>query len=186
MKQYKKLILVVCVFIVCMVITVLAIVLLKTDWQFISDQNKANNFTPTNDIKDIADNLTLTERGRVVFYASSPTLMAGEFFNKECNNYGSDVYIAGCYYEDTNRDEHIVIYDVGSSVLEENGISYDFSSYRRIVALHEFLHAIWARLSGSAKDDACNGLSTIIYQIPRLQEELSAYDNEAFLYGIIC
>lgn len=177
MKQSKKFILIVVFFIIFLTAIILAIVLPKIDWQYISDQNKASNFVPTSDIEDIADNLTLTERGRAVFYASSPVLMIGEAFDNECDNYKNDIYLSGCYYKDINGDEHIIIYNVGSDTLNENGVSYDFSSYRRIVALHEFLHAVWARLSDSVQQDTCADLSIVANQIPDLVNELSTYDG---------
>lgn len=178
MKKFKVIFLTFYTLCFLSIIITLAIVLLKTDWQFISDQNKAKNFIPSSDIKDITDNLTLTERGRIVFYASSPVLMSGEDFNNKCNNYKNDTYTAGCYYEDENQDEHIVVYDVGGTVLNESGVIYDFSSYRRIVALHEFLHAAWVRLSDSQRDDTCNDLSLVAEQIDKLQSELINYSSD--------
>lgn len=180
MKQNKKHIIIISFIFSLLAIAAiaLAIILPKIDWQLISDQNKAANFQPTNDIKDIADNLTLTEHGRAAFFASSPVLMVGESFDKECDNYKDDVYLAGCYYSDIDGNEHIIIYNVGSNTLNENGVSYDFSSYRRIVALHEFLHAVWARLSEPVKNDTCNNLLTITNQISKLKDELSTYKDD--------
>ena len=112
------------------IITAVGINVLTTDWQLIADERKASQFSASGEVKAIADSLSFTRKGKAVFFASQPKLLGSTDFNKTCGKDGSKTFTSGCYYKDTTDDEHIEIYNVGTSTINENGLSYDFAEYR--------------------------------------------------------
>lgn len=158
-------------------LAIIGIKLLVTDWQLVADERKASQFSASEDVKSIADSLYFTRKGRAVFFASQPKLLGSTSFNKTCGRDGSGTFTAGCYYKDSNDDEHIEIYDVGSSTINENGLSYNFGEYRKAVVLHETLHAVWERLSEEKRSSACSELKILSNQIDGLKKEVSMYKS---------
>lgn len=165
--------------------TALAVVLVgvkivtSIDWQMITDENKAKNYNPSSEIKSLADSIYLTRKGKSVYYASQPKLLTGSEFNKTCGRDGySSYYIAGCYYKDDNEEEHIEIYNVGTSTFSENGLTFRFGEYRKAVVLHETLHAVWERFSNEKKNSTCKDLKTLASQISNLKSEVSTYSDD--------
>lgn len=161
-------------------VTAIGINHLVTDWQLVADERKANSFSASEEVKTIAEALSFTRKGRAVFFASQPKLLGSMEFNKTCGRDGSSTFTSGCYYPDQNDDEHIEIYDVGTSIVNENGVKFNFAEYRKSVALHEMLHAVWEkRLSEKTKELLCGDLKTLSSQISGLEEEVKAYsDNQ--------
>ncbi len=153
---------------------------LTADWQMISDEIKASHFSPTEEVKALADSIHLTRKGRAAYFASQPILLSKKDFNNLCGRDGSGVFTAGCYYKNPdNGDEYIWVYDVGTSTINENGLSYSFAEYRKSVTLHETLHAIWERQNDNKKNSICGDLKTISNQISKLKKELSLYNNSS-------
>lgn len=159
------------------IFTIIGINLLTTDWQLIADERKASNYSASDEIKSITNSLSLTRKGRAVFFASQPKLLSNVDFNKTCGRDGSDTFTAGCYYKDSKDDEHIEIYNVGSSTISENGLTYNFSEYRKSVALHEMLHAVWERFDENKRTSTCGDLKGLSNQISALKQEVSLYKN---------
>ncbi len=158
-------------------LAIIGIKLLVTDWQLVADERKASQFSASEDVKSIADSLNFTRKGKAVFFASQPKLLASAAFNKTCGRDGSGTFTAGCYYKDINDEEHIEIYDVGSSTINENGLSYNFGEYRKAVVLHETLHAVWERLGEEKRSSACSELKILSNQIDGLKKEVSMYKS---------
>lgn len=159
-------------------LAIIGIKLLVTDWQLVADERKASQFSASEDVKSIADSLNFTRKGKAVFFATQPKLLASTAFNKTCGRDGSGTFTAGCYYKDLKDDEHIEIYDVGSSTINENGLSYNFGEYRKAVVLHETLHAVWERFSEEKRSSVCNSLRILSNQIDRLKKEVSMYKSD--------
>ena len=152
-----------------------------TDWQMIADEQKAKGYTPSASIKDIADNLQLTRKGKAVFYATHPVLQTSADFNEGCGGDGDGTYTLGCYYKDeTSGDERISIYDTDISELNENGFHYDFVADRYTTALHEMLHAVYDRLDSEEKNAVCSNAIAITNEIPGLRDSLSLYPKEHY------
>ena len=158
-------------------LAIIGIKLLVTDWQLVADERKASQFSASEDVKSIADSLNFTRKGKAVFFATQPKLLASTAFNKTCGRDGSGTFTAGCYDKDSKDDEHIEIYDVGSSTINENGLSYNFGEYRKAVVLHETLHAVWERLSEEKRSSACSELKILSNQIDGLKKEVSMYKS---------
>lgn len=156
-------------------LAIIGINLLATDWQLVADERKANSFSASEEVKSISNSLSLTRKGKAVFFASQPKLLSSTEFNKTCGRDGGDTFTAGCYYKDSKNDEHIEIYNVGSSTISENGLTYNFSEYRKSVALHEMLHAVWERFDENKQASVCGNLKALSNQITLLKQEVSLY-----------
>lgn len=150
-----------------------------TDWQLLSDERKAEQFSASNDIQTISDSLHFTRKGKAVFFASQPTLLSGKDFNRTCGNDGDGVFTAGCHYYDYKNQERIEIYDVGTTIVDENGLTFDFGVLRNTVALHETMHAVWDRLDSRRQDGLCGNLKTLASQIASLDKETSIYPENS-------
>ncbi len=153
----------------------------KTDWQMISDELKARDYTPTAEIKEIAETLRLTRKGKSIFYATHPKLLTSNAFNRTCGGDGEKgSYILGCYYaEDTEeKKEHLHVFDTGVARLDENGVHYDFVTDRNITAMHEMLHAAYERLDSDKQSEMCGYARTIIGENKSLASELEGYSDD--------
>lgn len=109
--------------------------------QEISDHFAAQNFSPTAEVAALADRLALTEAGTRVFFASQPTLDASQNFNEQCRSveHAEGSNVLGCYSGGV-----IHLFQVTDPRL--NGIV-------EATAAHELLHATFARLGNSEKND---------------------------------
>ena len=161
-------------------VIIAAITAFTTDWQMISDEMKASKYdsTVSEDVKSLADDLRLTRKGRSIFFASQPKLLSSRSFNRTCGSDGSETFTAGCYYKDSDDDEHIEIYNVGTSTINENGVKFLFADYRRAVTLHEMLHAAWERLDSEKQSSVCSDLKTVANQISALKDETKLYKSD--------
>ncbi len=153
-----------------------------TDWQMVADEMKASDYTPTEAMIEITDNLRLTRKGKSIFYATHPQLQKNATFNMGCGSDGQGTYTLGCYWKDEDEDEkeHIALYDTGASELREKDVVYNFVAERNTTALHEMLHAVYDRLSEKEKLVACVSAHTIVKEIPSLKQSLSIYPKEHY------
>ena len=155
-----------------------AAIIYSLDWHYISDGQKAASFKPSAEISAIADELQLTRRGRAAFYATQPELQDSAAFNANCGDDGEATYMLGCYAG--GNDERIHLYDVKTDALDENGIHYDFVAERSTTALHEFLHAVYARQSQNKQQDICRAAKAFVAQKPELKEALGYYSDAQY------
>ena len=151
----------------------------KTDWQMLADEMKAEGYTPSAEIEAVADSLQLTRKGKAVFYATRPELQKSAVFNHNCGSDGDGSYTLGCYWND-GEDEHIALFDTGVSELRESDIYYDFIAERNNSALHEMLHAVYDRLDEEGKHLACANALTIANEIPSLKTSLGLYPDSQY------
>lgn len=155
----------------------------KTDWQMISDELKARDYTPTAEIKEIAETLRLTRKGKSIFYATHPKLLTSNAFNRTCGGDGEKgSYILGCYFaEDTEeKKEHLHVFDTGVARLDENGVHYDFVTDRNITAMHEMLHAAYERLDSDKQSEMCGYARTIVDETDDLKSALNGYPEDQY------
>lgn len=120
----------------CLVISCLALIIILNR-QFISDQIIVWSYSPTEEISYFATRTGLSDDGKFIYLASRPALDGTQTFNSVCNSVENVASILGCY-----TDSQIYIYDVHDARLD--GI-------REVTAVHETLHAIYARLSDGEK-----------------------------------
>lgn len=155
-----------------------AAIISSLDWHYIFDEQKAANFKPSAEISAIADELQLTRRGRAAFYATQPELQDSAAFNANCGNDGDATYMLGCYAGGDN--ERIYLYNVDADALDENGIHYDFAAERSTTALHEFLHAVYARLDAREQQDVCRAAKAFVAQKTEIGDALIYYSDAQY------
>lgn len=107
--------------------------------QAVLDRLSVWSYSPSAAVKAIAQNVQFTDKGRLTFYATQPSVDESAAFNQSCPRQEQGNPILGCY---TGTDR-IHIFDVTNPQL--NGIE-------EVTAAHETLHAIWKRTSKTGQD----------------------------------
>ncbi len=103
--------------------------------RLISDAVTVYRFEPPLAVSALATDADMTERGRFVFYASTPELVPAESFDLFCSRDEPGIGVLGCF---TFADARIYLYDITDADLEP---------FEIVVAAHEMLHAAWDRLT---------------------------------------
>jgi hypothetical protein len=118
------------------------VVLIGITWwerQPLQDWWKLRGYTPPAAVTQLADEDTMNAYTRHLFYLNKPQLPATvNDFRKHCPE-NQDTIVLGCYHPDQNG---IYIYNVQDQSL---------AGIQQVTAAHEVLHAVYARLSGSAR-----------------------------------
>lgn len=130
----------------------------------VADQRAAEAFSPDDTIAGFADRTAMSDRGRALYYASSPAVAPTAGFNELCGYGASDEIVLGCY---TGRD--IYISDV------ENP---DLDGVRDVTAAHEMLHAAWVRLDADEQAELSAQLEEAYAALPQdgpIAERLELY-----------
>lgn len=149
----------------------LALAVVTTAWavlnrQYIYDQVRASQFTPTSEVVSLRDSLSLTSTGTFLFDASHPLLQPANQFNDSCQQHKeTNNPIIGCYVNNS-----IYIYKISTKELE--GIE-------ETTAAHELLHAVYQRL-GNAEKTKLDAELKVAYErvkTPELQERMKYYEK---------
>ncbi|MGV8968994.1 MAG: hypothetical protein ACOH1J_00945 [Microbacteriaceae bacterium] len=111
--------------------------------QLITDQFTVWSFEPSAAVESHVDRLQFTDRGRFLYFASTPIVSDSETFATECpKRAGEEDYgILGCYLPSTKM---IFLFDVTDERLDGT---------EETTAAHEMLHAAWDRLSDQTQRD---------------------------------
>lgn len=107
--------------------------------QYIYDQLRVWDYTPSTEVSTINNQLSLTDEGTFWLYVTHPTVEDANTFSQLCPKQEENNPILGCYTGD-----RIHIYDVENDSLE--GI-------KQVTAAHEMLHSAWDRLSVDEKNN---------------------------------
>lgn len=104
--------------------------------QPIIDRVTVWQYEPDDVIAGHAERLQLTDHGRFLYFASTPTVSAGEIFAEQCpfDHDEQDFGVLGCY---VHADKVIRLFDVTDTRLD---------GAEEVVAAHEMLHAAWDRM----------------------------------------
>jgi hypothetical protein len=105
--------------------------------QAIFDWWRLLNYQPTAQIESLANDTTMTDDGRRLFYVYHAELQDSEAFNQSCE-FGEQSIVLGCYVS----GQGIYIYNVTDDRLD--GI-------QEVTAAHEVLHAGYERLSSEER-----------------------------------
>ncbi len=138
-------------------------VLLLLNRQYIIDQISVFQFKPTDQIASIAKRAGMNGNGTFLFYAAHPAIEDATDFNQKCGQKEASTAILGCY-----NGQDIYIYNVTDERLD--GI-------REVTAAHEMLHAAYARLSDSERNQL-NTLLTAEYE--KLKNDKDFAERMAF------
>jgi len=138
---------------------------LWTQRQYVVDAIQYHQYTPTDAVRQVAEDAGMTEDALFTFYATRPAVESSAAFNRHCERREADSPILGCYA--ANR---IYIFDITDERLE--GIKV-------VTAAHELLHAEYDRLPDSEKQ-RLNPLLQKAYQSgtnPKLEERMAYYEK---------
>jgi len=108
------------------------------NFQSISDYLRLRNYDPPQRIEKLADDTTMDENTRRLFYVNHPQLSDKAEFNSECRTTEESI-ILGCYV----ANKGIFLLDVEEPTL--NGVI-------EVTAAHEVLHAHYDRLSSTERE----------------------------------
>ncbi|MEN9621497.1 MAG: hypothetical protein RL499_1690 [Actinomycetota bacterium] len=108
-----------------------------TNPRAVTDAVTVWKYDPTPAIAGYASLSGMSERGRFLFYASTPSIVEGDAFDALCSRDQPDIGVLGCY---TLADGRIYLYDITNVELQ---------AFEVVVAAHEMLHAAWDRLSAA-------------------------------------
>lgn len=131
--------------------------------QKISDFVKANNFVPSNEMRELIASIKFQPESEIIVKATSPTLLNRQNFNQKCKNNFEGGSVLGCY-----KADEIFIFDIDNSELD--GI-------KQTTLAHEALHAVWSRTPEAEKSRLKNLLNADYERIktPKLEKTMSAY-----------
>lgn len=107
--------------------------------QHIYDWYMLRDYKPNSAISKIADDITLTDSARRMFYVNKPEILDKDTFNQKCSNTHEHTIVLGCYH---SNQRGIYIYKVTDERLQ--GI-------KQVTAAHEVLHAAYDRLSSKER-----------------------------------
>ncbi|KZX19822.1 hypothetical protein [Rathayibacter tanaceti] len=130
----------------------------------LADRRAAEAFTPDDTIAGFAERTGMSQRGRALYYASSPSVEPTTGFNDRCGYGASDDIVLGCY---TGTD--IFISDVSNP---------DLDGVRDVTAAHEMLHAAWVRLDSAEQAALGAELEAVYATLPQdgpIAERLELY-----------
>ena len=122
------------------------------------DWARASQFTPTPQLASAEHRIKLTERGKNIFYATSPQVEDKKQFNQSCGSTERTIAILGCYYMDK-----IYIYNVQNPELDGT---------LEVTAAHEMLHAAYSRLNFFDRQ-RIDGMLTKQYELIKNQPQIS-------------
>ena len=101
------------------------------------DWFKGIGYNPTPAMLEVQNSLNLTTEGSRIYRATHAILASRDDFNSSCESHDEAVSVLGCYTGD-----RVYVYNV-----EEDSLK----GIRESTSAHEFLHAVWARLTGLEK-----------------------------------
>jgi hypothetical protein len=116
--------------------------------QAVFDWWRLNQYKPSPEVQQLADDDTMQGRGRQLFYISQPQIQASDAFNKSCSTQSEQTIVLGCY-----KAQQIYVYNVSDARL---------TGVKEVTAAHEMLHAAYERLSNSERDRVNTMLKPII------------------------
>ena len=137
--------------------------------QEINDHFAAEQFDAPSEIVELTERMQLTNAGHRIFWASKPTREASQYFNEQCSqvDHSEEGHILGCF-----TGGRIHLFEVTDERL--NGIV-------EVTAVHELLHAVFARLSDDERSSLAKKLNALYKELaaedPALEARMSVYSS---------
>ncbi len=130
--------------------------------QEIADWWMLREYTPPQEVVQLADETTMTPKARRLFYVNHPQIAQANQFNQACSQEAS--IIIGCYIS----DQGIFIYDIADQRL---------AGIKQVTAAHEMLHVAYERLSADEKQriDRLTNAFFLELNNPRIKESIEKY-----------
>lgn len=149
----------------------LSVALVLLNFQSVRDFAVANSFRPSADVAAVEGKLHLTDYGKMVFRASTPSLDSRDVFNQECSTVSSETSILGCF-----TGSKIHVFDIRAQ---------EFDGIVESTAAHELLHAVWARMDDHQKSNLSSALSSVLdASNSDFRKSLEPYDQSSQLEEI--
>lgn len=139
--------------------------------QDIADWYRVRNYQASAEVLALADQTTMTDYGRRIFYSSHPEISDKTSFNNNCRQGSVSEYsiVLGCYISRNGLYGNLYLYDIDDQRLE--GI-------KQVTAAHEMLHAAYDRLSQSEKQEIDRQLMEVYNNLPdgRIKDTIGQYE----------
>lgn len=165
-KQTRKSGLKLAVFALLIALAGVAGVLCYQNRILISDWFSGLSYSVTPEISALEESVNFTDSAKITLHATHPALEPRDDFNIHCDSHDSAVSILGCYVSN-----HIYLYNISAEGL---------SGVKESTLAHEFLHAVWDRLTDTEKNSLSEKL-TEVYNNEEyhslLAEDLEIYDE---------
>ncbi|HSH18603.1 MAG TPA: hypothetical protein VK978_04425 [Candidatus Saccharimonadales bacterium] len=113
---------------------------LALNLQALRDYARLRGYEPSATVAALADQTTMTDEARKLFYVNHPVLADRSHFSGQCTSRGEQTIVLGCYKP---VDRGIFLFDVQDERLD---------GVEQVTAAHEMLHAAYDRLSGRERD----------------------------------
>lgn len=128
---------------------------------------KLRGYTPDKEIVALADNTTMLDSSRKLFYVNRPVIADNELFNDKCRENQHSI-VLGCYL---SGQSGIYLLNIKDERLK--GI-------KEVTAAHEFLHAAYERLSDKEKQKVNKLLEDAFKDVEntRVREAIELYRKE--------
>jgi len=107
--------------------------------QTMSDWWRLRDYTPPIAVSQLADQTSMTELGRHLFYLNHPGVETKVNFRQVCPDYGEKTIVLGCYKSVQNGIHILAVDDERLAGVEQ------------VTAAHEMLHAAYDRLGSKEK-----------------------------------
>ncbi len=131
------------------------------------DWFRLRGYTPPAETVALADDTTMTESARHLFYINHAKLEDKTTFRKACPKYDNQTIVIGCY-QGGQRGIHIL------SVDDER-----LAGIEQVTSAHEVLHAAYERLKGADReriDGLLQAYATDDLKDERIKEALKSYE----------
>lgn len=156
-----------------LIFTASLLVVLAGGWLFrqdISDWYRLRQYTAPPEVVALAEQDTMTEEARKIFYTTHPKITGEEEFNANCRQGGASEYsiVLGCYISSGGLYGDMYLYDIDDERL---------SGVVQVTAGHEMLHAAYDRLSTKERQRVDALLLQAYEDLPdgRIKETIAQY-----------
>lgn len=146
-----------------LVIAALGFAISQINFTAIVDNITAIGYEAPADLQKIIDDIELTDDGMRILKATRPELQGADDFNNSCLNDSGEYSVLGCY--SSNR---VFVYNISEESLD--GI-------RQTTLAHEFLHAVWHRMSQGEREELGKALREIYDSNEAIREHMNNYEG---------
>lgn len=150
------------------------LLVLGLGWLFrqdVSDWYRLRQYDPPAEIVALADQTTMTDKARRVFYTTHPDITGKDEFNAHCRQGTISEYsiVLGCYINNGGLYGDMYLYDIDDVRLR--GVV-------QVTAAHEMLHAEYDRLDSDDKERINALLLETYRQLPegRVKDTIAQYE----------
>ena len=139
-----------------------------TNPRAVTDAVTVWQYDPTPAIAGYATRAGMSDRGRFLFYASTPQVVEGDAFDALCSRDQPDIGVLGCY---TLADGRIYLFEISN---------LDLQAFEVVVAAHEMLHAAWDRMTSAEQAALVEPLEAAFATVDpedELVDRIAAYEE---------